>query len=608
MKKYLLLLLCIILLQTQLKAQIGISATNSPPNASAMLDVSSTTKGFLAPRMTTAQRLAIAPAAAGLLIFDTNTKSYWYCNFVYSLGGTPFSNWSEIPNKPLWELNGLGGNEISNTNTGGFWSKNATTVTTDPGTFTTPVSGEGTRIMWMPAKSAFRVGTVSQYTSYSTAWDASNIGTYSFATGYSSKASGSISTALGYYTNASGYSSTAIGFSTTASGSYSTAMGTNSNASGYNSITMGAGTTASNENSTAMGYSTTASGYSSTAMGHYSTASGGYSTAMGYNTTASGSYSTAMGNNANTNSKTFSFAISGASTTPRAINDKDYQMKMHFDEYQFLTGTDKNVTISSDGKLTTNNSLWAMGSINLNLGNYGYLSNNSSSPTGFYSGTTSVPVSIFAIGRVTATEFDAFSDIRHKKLRSYSNGKTDLELLNQLKVSNYTFIDTVGKGTKIQMGFIAQQVEEIVPEAVNKIQDYIPSVYDMAKSMVYDASLHTLTITTFKPHDFQAKDEIKLISLDKEHKVKVDKIMDANTFIVNNWEKPVDKIFVFGKRVDDFRTVDYDRLFTLGISSIQELSRRVEQLEKENGILKSESKAFSKMKSEIAELRAMILK
>lgn len=43
----------------------------STANASAILDVQSTTKGFLPPRMTTAQKNAIATPAAGLVVYDT---------------------------------------------------------------------------------------------------------------------------------------------------------------------------------------------------------------------------------------------------------------------------------------------------------------------------------------------------------------------------------------------------------------------------------------------------------------------------------------------------------------------------------------------------------
>ncbi|MCP4883742.1 MAG: hypothetical protein GY908_08115 [Flavobacteriales bacterium] len=55
--------------------QVGIGT--SMPDASAALDVTATDKGLLMPRMTTAQRTAIANPASSLMVFDTDTKSYW---------------------------------------------------------------------------------------------------------------------------------------------------------------------------------------------------------------------------------------------------------------------------------------------------------------------------------------------------------------------------------------------------------------------------------------------------------------------------------------------------------------------------------------------------
>ena len=59
---------------------VGINSTGAEADESAMLDVSSTTKGFLPPRMTEAQRDAISSPATGLLIYQTNGISglYYY--------------------------------------------------------------------------------------------------------------------------------------------------------------------------------------------------------------------------------------------------------------------------------------------------------------------------------------------------------------------------------------------------------------------------------------------------------------------------------------------------------------------------------------------------
>jgi hypothetical protein len=58
---------------------IGIGS-NNPPHSSAALDVNSTSKGFLLPRMSSLQRILIPSPMKGLQVFDNNTNSFWYYN------------------------------------------------------------------------------------------------------------------------------------------------------------------------------------------------------------------------------------------------------------------------------------------------------------------------------------------------------------------------------------------------------------------------------------------------------------------------------------------------------------------------------------------------
>lgn len=53
-------------------SQVAINTDGSLPDNSAMLDVKSSTKGMLAPRMTQTQRIAIANPVAGLIVWCTN--------------------------------------------------------------------------------------------------------------------------------------------------------------------------------------------------------------------------------------------------------------------------------------------------------------------------------------------------------------------------------------------------------------------------------------------------------------------------------------------------------------------------------------------------------
>ena len=81
MKRIVLLIATIIFSVVLLKAQQGIGVTN--PDASSALEISSTTKGLLMPRMTTAQMNAIAAPANGLMIYNT-TDSCVYIRRVSS--------------------------------------------------------------------------------------------------------------------------------------------------------------------------------------------------------------------------------------------------------------------------------------------------------------------------------------------------------------------------------------------------------------------------------------------------------------------------------------------------------------------------------------------
>lgn len=144
-----------------------------------------------------------------------------------------------------------------------------------------PTEGPGTRMMWYPAKSAFRAGTVT-----STYWNDYLIGHYSFSSGYNTRASGLYSVSFGFNSNASGEGAFAVGQAATASGDYSFAAGHNPQANADHSIALGRGAIVNNISGIAIGYHPTADGEYAMSLGNYTYAYGDHSVAMGYHSQA----------------------------------------------------------------------------------------------------------------------------------------------------------------------------------------------------------------------------------------------------------------------------------------------------------------------------------
>lgn len=103
MKRILFVLTIIFITHITIAQNVGIGTTT--PNTSAQLDITSVSKGFLMPRMTSAQRTSIASPVAGLMVYDTDRKLF------YQYDG---SIWRLILNNDFWNRASATSNYIVN--------------------------------------------------------------------------------------------------------------------------------------------------------------------------------------------------------------------------------------------------------------------------------------------------------------------------------------------------------------------------------------------------------------------------------------------------------------------------------------------------------------
>lgn len=455
------------------------------------------TPGTVLPQMTTTQRTGLANPVSGMLVFDTNTNSYWF---------RQNTAWVELPKggstANYWQLNGLEGNEIKNTNSGGFWSANPTGLTrfsndtSNPPT--SPINGDGTRLMWIPSRSAFRVGTVDfNFKS----WDADSIGLFSFATGYNAKAIGESSNAFGYrvaaigdYSTAIGYEAAAIGESAFvvgenafASGDYSYAIGTETQALEYGSLALGVQTVASGTYATAMGIDSYSEGTASTALGK-SYAAGDYATSMGFFARAMAPHSTSVGiynDNSETPDPSSSspadrlFQIgNGSSSTSRSnaltvlrngyigtMNTLDPQANLHL-TYAGTNNWDAHLRLESP-----NNEY-----VNIVYDNDGLKFRTWGATDDFYfrNSVNTTTARIYDSGNMLiAGTLTENSDRRLKK--DITELTNSARKVSQLNGYNYNWI-AEDRDPRIQTGLIAQEVQVLFPELVSEDENGFLSV------------------------------------------------------------------------------------------------------------------------------------
>lgn len=194
-------------------------------------------------------------------------------------------------------------------------------------------------------------------------------------------------------------------------------------------------------------------------------------------------------------------------------------------------------------------------------------------------------VGIYSDGYIVGVEIHANSDARIKNVLGRSDGAADLADLNRIEITNYTHKDVIARGDAVSKKVIAQQVEKILPQAVNQQINVLPDIYQKAEFQDGWVKLAT---------NLKKGERVRLIGDTKEaiHEVlevaqdrfRVDFIADAKT------------VFVYGREVNDFRTVDYDALAMLNISATQELARQ----------LKTSQENFAKLQQENIDLKAQL--
>jgi hypothetical protein len=223
--------------------------------------------------------------------------------------------------------------------------------------------------------------------------------------------------------------------------------------------------------------------------------------------------------------------------------------------------------------------------------NFGYTTFGSGS-----SGNASVAVKV--TGSVWATDSVlSTSDIRIKNDIQDIIDDSALQIILAIEPKTYKYIDKIDRFDKRVYGFIAQQIRDVIPGAVNIQLSYIPNIMLLAN---YNNNI--ITFSSQPNYVIKYNDKIKCYDKNnKEIFVIVEEIINVLTFRIKELDNVYTdtNIFVYGCEVEDFHTLDKTYIYTLNVCATQELNRRIEA---QNAIIQSQEESIKELETMVSLL------
>ena len=323
-------------------------------------------------------------------------------------------------------------------------------------------------------------------------------------------------------------------------------------------------------------------------------------------------------------------------TCPVDTNDYDNTtLRMTIAEYGFVgIGTDSPgypLDVKNNGSRLGAITYWAF--------------NSSGSDKSYTTSTNGILVSIhcwdamYTEDRVYASEFRAWSDRRIKTNIVDIDDDKALSILRKIQPKTYDYVDKIQRGNANVIGFIAQEIKEILPNAVKIMKKYIPNFYTTCQVSATDASnivlvtspidlswnpLHDQSGNAFVDADGNACSDasgnkafdVRLYDQSNNEMIcKTTSILDKRSFLMDiTGSKMVDAsgnlvlekdggYFLYGQEVDDFHDIDKQAIFTVVTAAVQDIDRKQQSDEAKIAALESKN---AELEAKLASLQSQM--
>ena len=305
-----------------------------------------------------------------------------------------------------------------------------------------------------------------------------------------------------------------------------------------------------------------------------------------------------------------------------ALSGNGYRNKMHFkvNEGGNFNSPGTRMTITGDGfvgiNTTTPNDYAALAVRHHKWTNRGGESwaktFSSAGATG--GGSSNQDYSIHANKVIYCNQLHTASDRRIKKNILDVNDDSALEMLRLIKPKTYQYVDIRNRGDITVYGFIAQEIKEIIPHAVNNTTEVIPNMYEVAEiiqdtsgifniikfsvfdtqNLIYDSSNNLNSTLQIVDKDDNVV-EVEINEIIDEKKMKVS--LNLSDLVAEKDSKYY--IFVNGQRTSEFNSLKKDAIWTVATAALQEVDRQLQAEKAKTATLETKVSSLESQLSDI---------
>jgi len=243
----------------------------------------------------------------------------------------------------------------------------------------------------------------------------------------------------------------------------------------------------------------------------------------------------------------------------------------------------------------------------LNLGSGGLLSYGPINAIGglTVTGTLSLNNDLFVTGNlyvsntVTAKTYRYSSDVRIKKNITTLDETFALDVIRNIQPRMFNYIENgehLGGHTGSVCGFIAQEIKQVVDFPVSLSVDFIPSIFDYATVGFDGLSVYLHNVQTA---NLYTGDRVKFLGINDMVIIRtVANVLNTYEFTLSEPIRDVlnNQVFVYGKEVNDFHSVDPNSISTISTAAIKKIDRELQDMKE----------TVRKQDLEIAELKQQV--